>query len=254
MIKTLFKKGRFLLIKLSVIFFLTGGSVKHTSTSFFLFIQKPFIASMEYIMHITSDVSTYIQSKNKLKEENKALMKEIERNRAEMILEEDFKRDYQALLEIAHIAPKESIIARVIPAPRSHSFGTITINKGVEEGITIGMKVVLYDTILVGFVEELFTHNSRIRLLSSFNTKTQLKLGESGSTVLAIGRGGSMLVITVPRGFPIAVGERLLFIDTAPLLAGFIDTVKKPGAEAIQEIQAIIPFDPTTISFVVLSP
>lgn len=252
MMRTLFKKGLplFIAIVLTVIFMREG--VRHTMLSVFLFIQKPFAASAEYIMQAQSSIRTHIQSKEALQKENERLLQETERLSIEISRDEDFKKDYALLLETIGQPPDAGIIARVIMTPKSQSFGTMTVNKGTEDGIVINMKAILQNEILIGFVEEVFAHSSRIRLLSSFNTETQLKIGESQSTVLAVGKGNGMLSILLPRDFPVRAGERLIFADTRPLLAGFIDTVKNPEAEATIAVEAITPFNPATISIIVL--
>lgn len=253
MIRALFTKGLPLFIAIVLTFIFMHDGVRHTALSVFLFIQKPFSASAEYVMHAQSSIRTYIQSKETLREENERLLQETERLSIEVSREDDFKKDYAFLLETIGQIPDTGIIARVITTPTSQSFGTITVNKGMEDGIVINMKAILHNAILIGFVEEVFAHSSRIRLLSSFNTETRLKIGESQATVLAVGKGNGMLSIILPRDFPVRAGEHLIFIDTRPLLAGFIHTVENPEAEAIITVDAITPFNPALLSVVVLS-
>ncbi|PIR69826.1 MAG: hypothetical protein COU47_00090 [Candidatus Niyogibacteria bacterium CG10_big_fil_rev_8_21_14_0_10_46_36] len=252
--RTLFKKGWLFIIAIILIALFSWGDARRMGVSFFMLIQKPFSASAEYISNTSAYIWSYVQSKDRLTEERDALTAEIERLRTELALTEDIRSDYDSLLKAIDESPDEGTIARVLPNPSSHTFGIITVNKGSEDGIQTNMKALLHGTILVGFVEEVSAHSARVRLLSSFNTETQLKLGDTQSTILATGRGDGLLQITLPRDFPVIPGDRLLYIDSAPFLAAIVDTVKEPGAESTRKIQATTPFNPRTISLVALVP
>ncbi|MDP2676607.1 MAG: rod shape-determining protein MreC [bacterium] len=252
--RTLFQKGLLLFVAVSISIIFSWGSARYLGVSFLLILQKPFVATSAYLSHAVSVVSLYVQSKDTLKKENEKLKEEVGILQRKITLQENMKQEYEILLGAVQGAPQKSVIARVIPTPTSSVFGVITIDKGSEDGVRAGAKAVFDGAVLLGFVEETFAHASRVRLFSSFHTETQLKLGETNVTVLAVGEGGGVIRVTLPRDFPVAVGDRLFAPGAVPFLVGFVDTVGVSGAEATRNIYILTPLHPGTISFISLIP
>lgn len=254
MIRFFFKKGWLFMLAAACALLLTHDGIRHTAASFFLSIQKPFSYTGMTIKNSFSSINAYVQSKKTLEEENRAMRSELQRIKNQEFLFSALEKNYTLLLETLDTAPQGAIPAQVLTTPRSHSFDSIILNKGAQDGVTIHMKAVLDAVVLVGFVEEVFEHASRIRMLSSFNNETQLILEHTNAPIRVQGNGGGSFIVALPRNFPIEIGDRLFLNDARPLLAAFIESIDESESETIREAKAIIPFNPQELSFLILLP
>lgn len=255
MIRFFFKKGWLFLLAISFTLLFMHEGMRHTAASFFLSIQKPFSYAGMTIKNSFSSIEVYVQSKKTLEKENRAMKSELQRIQNQNFLFSALEKKYTLLLETLDTAPPAAIPAQVIATPHSRSFDAIILNKGVKDGVTLHMKALLDAAVLVGFVEEVFEHASRIRMLSSFNNETQLMLEHTNAPIRVKGNGGGSFTAALPRNFPIEIGDRLFFLnDARPLLAAFIESINESESETIREAKAIIPFNPQELSFLILLP
>ena len=147
----------------------------------------------------------------------------------------------------------QKILAYVLKIPPAVAFGNIVVSSGRREGVEVGMKAVIADDIFVGFVEEVFEHNSRIRLLSSFGKIEQVRIGKVGAVSLE-GLGGSLAAIGLPRDIGLEVGEAIMIVLDQLYVAGFIESVDISGTRPLVEARVILPFNVYQLDYVFIVP
>ena len=87
----------------------------------------------------------------------------------------------------------------------------ILINRGKDAGVAIGMHVIVGDNVLVGFVDEIFEKNARIRLITHTKTALSVIHPGTGTKIFAEGDHGLGIVARdIPKEVTIDVGTTLL--------------------------------------------
>ena len=167
-------------------------------------ISERFIASSWQRIQENTEVRkgflAYVGNKQSLIQENKLLQEKIAilevdvlRTRyLESVLDsyELIKQEYQ---EQAGVITGE-IIARYPQVARD----TIVINKGSDDGVQVGDRIVSLGNLAIGNVSEVFDHSSRVQLYTKNGVTTQASLYGSGEGINLIG-AGSMYRASFPR-------------------------------------------------------
>lgn len=248
------RKILFLLAGIFLILFFRIDSV-HTAASHMVISLHTrfsfFISSIASVPRAIGHIFAY----EDFLEEKEALLARIQELETERALQDEIWKDYILLREHAGLRPLEGArIARVISSPPNDPFDSMLINKGKNDGITEGMKAIVFGYVYAGTVEEVFERSARISLLSRFEKETQLTLAEQNSLVVAKGEGARTFSIDVPRDFKVEEGNRLIFFHNQPLLAGVIEQIDRRTSQSVLRARAVIPFNPKGITTLILLP
>ena len=148
----------------------------------------------------------------------------------------------------------ERVPAVVLLHPNAAPYDTLVIDVGARAGVAVGSRVFASLRTYLGAVEEVHAGTSRVRLLSSSGEEALVVLEESNVELIATGRGGGNLTLSVPRGVSVAVGERVLVPGIPAALVGTVATVRSDPADAFQEVYVRLPVNTYTIREVFVAP
>jgi len=134
------------------------------------------------------------------------------------------------------------------------------INRGAQDGVTVGAPVVAYGSVLVGFVSELSEHTALVRLLyhPAVSIPVSVQAGDVSGEGLAHGVAHtSVEVTTIPQDVPAAAGHTVVTVGDAPLLppglvVGRIAHIQHETHEPYQRARLTLPFDPSTLRAVLV--
>jgi len=137
--------------------------------------------------------------------------------------------------------------ASVLLHPHATPFDTLVIDAGSREGVSAGDRIFASDRIYLGVIERSDKDTSRVRLISSPNLETTVVLENSGIEVTAIGSGGGMIDIEVPRDVSVSIGERVLLPGIKNILVAKVGHTDTHPADAFIQVRAHTPVNIYTI-------
>ena len=117
----------------------------------------------------------------------------------------------------------------------------ILINKGRQDGVEEGMAIIDFHNVLIGRIEEIYTNQSKVFLVSNNNIKFSVEIEGKKINGLAKGRGdGEMFLDLVPKDEEIISGDLITtagFEEGFPqgLLVGRIGEVEKTDLAPFQK-------------------
>lgn len=146
-----------------------------------------------------------------LEAENRALRERLEELEGERIEAEAALRDIEeltALEDIRRWTDLEAVTARVVGGPLSNFEHTVTLDKGSDHGIDVGMPVVT-GAGLVGRVVQATGSTSVVELVTDVSFDFGIRLAGSGQVGIAhgTGRGQPLSVDGVARNVEVEEGE-----------------------------------------------
>ncbi|MBI5787207.1 MAG: hypothetical protein HY446_01500 [Candidatus Niyogibacteria bacterium] len=150
------------------------------------------------------------------------------------------------------MASSEERISGAIPAlilfrPPSISYDQFVVAKGEKDGVALGSLVLVGPNIFLGKVAEVFSETSRIEAFSSHGLELNVFLEKTNISVAAVGRSNHEFEITLPRDFPVEVGEKVFSLTDPPYLVGEVETVLAPASAPTKKLIVRQPFNIYTL-------
>ncbi|MTI81532.1 MAG: rod shape-determining protein MreC [Firmicutes bacterium] len=129
-------------------------------------VQKVTMGFAKGVQNVFSSITTY----GKLTEENKNLKEEIRALKSKLNQVKEYKIQNQRLKQLLQykentVEQHQLLLARVIGRDPGNWFGTITLNRGAEDGVQKDMAVVVPEG-LVGRVAVVSTHTAEVLLIT----------------------------------------------------------------------------------------
>jgi len=197
-----------------------------------------------------SDVSSLLQSKGKLIEENQALRRELKRTELRALSSSLFEEENKSLKEILHRSiKKDYILAVVLLRPSLSPYDTFIIDTGEEEGVSIG-DFALVSKVVIGSVTEVFTKTATVTLFSSPGRKVNVIIGPSRLPAEAEGQGGGNFKILLPREIDVTEGDSITIPDINPDIFGIVEHIDREATDAFQTILFKNPINMNEVYFI----
>jgi len=127
-----------------------------------------------------------------------------------------------------------------VVASKAISYGLPSVSVGQVEGISVGQPVLAAQN-LVGLIETVSVHQSRVSLLAQNITRPILAVTESGVEGIVVGDGKKILLTEIPKDVELTVGERVMttgqeFIQPRLLIGQIQEVIDRPTAPTKQAI------------------
>lgn len=176
-------------------------------------------------------------------EEYRRLRDAVGELKARLIGQEELLKEnvrLQRLLEIKQRWVYSSVAANVIGRNPSFWSATLIIDRGVSDGVQIGMAVVNASGV-VGKVAEAGEHTSKVMLLTDPGFSVPVLLQRARETALASGSlSGQCRLRYVDRDAEIQVGDQVITsqlsgVFPAGLLVGDVEAVLRASSEGVRE-------------------
>ncbi len=183
--------------------------------------------------------------------ENGQLRAQVNELAAQKIKNQELEHENELLRkELSLSSPDRSsnlIAAEVISRSSSVSQQSITVNKGLEDGLTKGMAVIAQGY-FVGRVEDALPHTSRVTLLTSVNSLIPVVLQNSRSLGLLKGGATGLIVDEIPRDIAVSVDEAVVTSNTGDIIksgipVGKVASVLSGKSDVFQSVKIISPID-----------
>ncbi|OHA78961.1 MAG: hypothetical protein A3B07_01545 [Candidatus Yonathbacteria bacterium RIFCSPLOWO2_01_FULL_43_27] len=188
-------------------------------------------------------------SKRTMVEENVLLREENSRLRAE-VLDRNLLKEKNVTLEkiLGREHREQRIVANVLAGPPRSSYDTLIIDVGDDHLIASGDRVVYAGSGVVGEVSEVYSHSSKVKLLSFPGQKISVLLGTSTMPIIAEGRGMGNFEAHVPRESLVHEGDEVITPDD--LIIGIIGAVVRDDTLPYVRVLFLTPFNITEMKTV----
>lgn len=181
-----------------------------------------------------------------LRQRNADLEESLARLQSEVVELREIQSDYNRLADLldytTSVQNQESIAADVIlQADVNSLLRTIVINKGVRDGVAVGMPVVTRQG-LVGRITQVTADSSRVLLISDPSSAVSGRLQKSRAEGSVIGRAGGLTMTYIPLGAVVEQGDLVLTSGLGgnlppDIVIGVVTSVQKFEFELYQQVQ-----------------
>lgn len=141
------------------------------------------------------------------------------------------------------------IIARYPKTPRD----TFVINKGSQDGVVQGNRVVAIGNLAIGTIEEVYDRTSRVRLYTDNEVLTQAVLYGKGEGLTLTGTG-NMYRSLMARESEVAVGDVAYTQDTPGMILAVVQEVVFDPRDPMKQVYLSLPVNLGTIQAVAVLP
>lgn len=227
--------------------------------SFFIGITLPVQKIFSFGAEKTSAFRQAISSIGKIKKENKYLIEENLRLKAQNTKFEDIMKENDNLRTQLNILSRQEFeleSARIIGKDIYTHNGWILIDKGRKNGIEKDMSVIVADGVLVGKVEEVFDTTARVIFITEKSVNINVETLETGAVGVAKGDYGLGLIMDlVLQTDSLKVGDRVITSDISQdvprgLLVGEIQEISSAKNDLFQKAIIALPADFLKLRFV----
>lgn len=171
-------------------------------------IFAPVLVTEEKLEEGASLASKHLVSKRSLIKENQELRNEIDKINTMLLDFEITKTENSKLRDL--VGGFDDIgnynVAKVISRPPISFYDTLVVDLGEEDGIYVGQKIYVNNTIVIGEVLEVYKNSSLVSLYSTPEKETRVTILPSNTVATLVGRGGGSYEASVPRDLVITPG------------------------------------------------
>lgn len=226
-----------------------SGSISNPA----IIIARPFLFLSNSVGNWFSGIGYVFHEKGKLQDENIDLKNKLKEVEIKLISSQMIENQNKELKEILSYKKNVNYLAAgIIVRPPKSPYDTMIIDAGSDNGIQVGMQVTAYSDILLGYVTEVFSKTSKIKLISFPNEEINVYLQNSKLSAIAVGDGGGNFKITLPRSVEVQLGDNVITTGMNPLLIGIVDKVKIDITDAFQEVLFSLPANIQDLKYVMI--
>ena len=147
---------------------------------------------------------------------------------------------------------RKYILAGVLSSPPQAPYDMLILDGGREDGVTYGVGVTAYGTILLGYVEEVYESTSKVKLISFPGLETKVFFESSDIAGIALGKGGGNFLMELPSSLPVKTGDIVATPGISPLTVGIVEKVEIDLANPFQKIFFRFPVNIQNLQYVMI--
>ncbi|MEX0935190.1 MAG: rod shape-determining protein MreC [Candidatus Paceibacterota bacterium] len=202
---------------------------------------------------VSEDIGSQLTPRHQLIAENTKLKERVQELSAAMSSLEADKRALERDIGVSSSTPVSGTVMRgaVYAKPPVSPYGTFLVNVGWKAGLREGDYARVYDDVVLGTVERVYSYHALVSLISRPDRVTPA-LFESGIQVDIIGQGGGTLHTQVPVGSEVEEGHVVYATEPSRPVIGVVEAVQEKRGEGILEIfirQSVNPHEVSHLLF-----
>lgn len=162
---------------------------------------------------------------------------------------EDENKSLREILSYPVIT-QTNVTARVISKPSQSLYDRIIIDRGQNDGITIGDMIIAGENILIAKIDSVSENNAQALLLSGNFFTGDAVVTRLGITVPIIGKGSGNFELHVPRDLDVRDGDVLTLPGFPQYIIGVIKSVEFDDRDPYQTVLVRTPMNVQELKFV----
>lgn len=216
------------------------------------FIFRPVLILGNNIGEKISNTNSYFYSKKSLLLENQDLRFKLNEQEARIsnynsILDENLK--IKEILERKK-EKVDMILAGVLVKSNQSLYGTLIIDVGTNNGITLGQRVFAKGNIPIGSIAEVYDNSAKVNLFSNPSEKTEVVLVGGDVFMQVVGRGGGNFEMILPRDFVLEKGTEVVLPGIQSYVLGIVETIISDPRDSYQKALLTSPVNIQELKFV----
>lgn len=183
------------------------------------------------------------RDKEALLQENESLIALSDRMQAQ-VLDRNLLAEKVTKLEeaLGRAGVDDRVVANVLAGPGRSPYDILIIDAGVDEGVSIGDRVVYAGSGVIGEIVEIEQNSSKVKLYSFPNEEHAVLVGTHALPANASARGMGNFEAKVPQNSKVAIGDDVVSAK-GNLLLGVVSLVEEKPAEPFKRIYFRLPFN-----------
>lgn len=207
-IESKIKKFGLLLFFIVVVFF--GTYLQSLFSPLLTRVLSPFFSTGTIIKESIFSALPYLKTKQSLISENERLSK-IAEDYNQLTLQYSSLKKELALINSSKIKDdlENAFFAYVIRAPDATPYDTFLLSSGARDGVKVGKRVYLLNSIPIGTISYVYDNTSLAKLYGSPGENFLAIIGDKDTRGTATGRGGGNFEIILPHGAEIKINDEI---------------------------------------------
>ncbi len=199
-----------------------------------------------------SYLGTYFSSKGSLFAENQDLKLRLSEEESKMSNYNTILAENSRLKDVLgrKTEKKNMILAGILSKPDKSAYDTFILDAGSNNGISLGNIVFAFGNVPLGKVSEVSAFSSKVVLFSSPGEKTEVVIGDKGTFMQIVGRGGGNFEMILPRDFSLEKGTEAVLPGITPYTIGIVETIISDPRDAFQKVILASPVNIFELKFV----
>lgn len=148
------------------------------------------------------------------------------------------------------VLPQTSIPARVISKPSQSLYDRIIIDRGTNDGITVGDSIIAGENALIARIDTVTATTAEGLLLSGSFFKGDAVITRLGVTVPVEGKGSGNFELHIPRDLDVRDGDIMTLPGVPEFIFGIIKSVQFDDRDPYQTVLARTPVNVQELKFV----
>ncbi len=226
-------------------FFLLQFFFPRFLSSTVLLAAKPLWSVRDATTGSFSGFFNFFSFKSTLRAENESLREELAALR---VRESEFNQmqveyqDLKALLgDTASSSVRSTVLARVLSKPPFTPYDSFVVDKGSDEGVSLGNLVYANDALVIGRISNVTSHVSFVTLFSSGGEEQEFAVSRTGVSVTVTGKGGGNFEMYVPKDFDIVIGDQLVQLSSDVSVVAAVYAVDESSQNSFKKVYARVP-------------
>ena len=181
----------------------------------FNLIEKPLARTWENQERIFTGTENFFEAfygKQQILKENEALRNEVSRLEIDNLRTRYLSEELEKMYRITE-SDTTLITARVLKQGTVGSRDTFIINQGSINNVGVGDRVIAYDNVLVGIIDEVYDTTARVLLYSDTDQSINGVLFPHNINLTAQGYGKGSFLIETPREIEVETGDILYSLE-----------------------------------------
>ncbi len=230
-------------ILFSVTFFYLGGLFFLTGPLHY--VGKPLWWLKDYSTEVVSDITTLVQTKKRLSEENRGLKNQLSQVDSQLLLSQLLLAENNELKKLLGRKNSEQkfILANVLVKPNLSPYDSLILDIGETYDIKVGNKVMVNNNIVIGEIENVFSKTAKVRLYSFPNETLSVAVGFDKIIGEAKGKGGGNFEVKLPREVLIEEGDIVVLPEMSLSVLGIVGSISTTPEDPFQTILFRIPIN-----------
>ncbi len=179
-----------------------------------------------------------VTSKSDLYKQNILLRAEIAK-RDQAIVEVDAVRKENESLKalMGRLRPEtHTVLAAILAKPNVTPYDTLIIDRGSADGVRIDNRVFVAGDVLIGTIESVDIHTSKVLMYSTPGNISQVIYGDTGKYFNARGAGNGAMEVDISREIDVKVGDMFFYPGLDNTVVGIVRKVDFDPRDSFKKV------------------
>lgn len=192
-----------------------------------------------------------MRSKQGLVEENRALEERVRVYDAQAAYIEALEEENKELKALLNQSRFDSLLlAPILRRPPATPYDTLIVDVGASGEARVGNRVTIGGSFVVGKLAAVEGSVGTVQLFSTPGVETDVLIGATSTSAVAIGQGSGNFLIRLPRELAVSVGDPVFLPSISPLILGEVREIEADTSDPFSTIRFTSPLSLQGMRFV----